>query len=143
LIVTDSCKRFRDLLHRRESVHGCRLVPATGPQFSGRETRLIGGVWKMLRLHAERGAPRVSPAFTLKFSVEEIASVELKTRLRRKNLHYTTRFRVGHFGGAFQTGVGIIGTGAIQHPVVVVSTSEDQLFILLFDPLSNRLCTPK
>src|ERR1044071_8811383 len=87
----------------------------------------------MLGLHAERLAPGVGLGFALERAVEEIAGGELKTGFGGPHFHHAAGFGIGNFRRKLES-----RAGAIQDPVVVVSASESQLLILVFNPRTDR-----
>src|SRR5260370_8815661 len=98
------------------------------------ESRMIGRVREMLRLHAESRTPSVDLArLTVQSSVQKVARVKLKTGLRREHFHHATRLRLSHLGGRFRP-----RSRAVQHPVVIVAGPEFYLLVARVDPLPNR-----
>ena len=68
-------------------------------------------------------------------AVEEIAGIELDTRLVGQELHRSARFRVVESGRC----LGFLPVGELgQYPAVVVTACEFQCFMWVVDTLSNR-----
>src|SRR5262245_5873000 len=92
----------------------------------------------MLRLKAERGTLLVNAApLAFDGAVQKIAGIELDARLCRKDFHHPSTRGLIHADGAPKR-----AAGKVEHPVVIITLAEDQLFVLLVDSGANgcRFC---
>ena len=92
--------RYTNLLMRRKAVNGFRDVGLTGFQYRGWEACLVRRVWIVLGFQRQSIAlPVHMVANPHECSSEEIASVELESRLGGPSLEDTTGARVSQNGG--------------------------------------------
>ena len=96
---------------------------------------VIGAVWVRLCLQAHgTPLPVADASFALHCAVEEIAGINLHSRLGGENLHHDA------CGGACQPCAGFLHAAAgVQQPVVVVALSILQLFVLKPDVAPDGL----
>ena len=69
-------------------------------EYGGRETRVIRGIGKMLRLEAKRRPFAVDlSAFAANAAVQEVAGIELNAGLGGTHFHDPATLRLAHAGG--------------------------------------------
>src|SRR5436309_9396445 len=84
-------------LFRRELEYRNLMKPLIRPQDGRWKVRMIRRIRKMLRLKAESISPLVDvPLLACHRAIEKISSVELDSRLRRRNLQHTPGRWVGN-----------------------------------------------
>src|SRR5690242_9804224 len=112
-----------------------RLVFLPRPEDDRRKARLVGCVWKVLRLQAEAAAVRVDDAaLAANRAVEEIAGVQLYARLRRRDLHRATARWRGDERDAPR-----LAALTSEHEGMVVATRHLQLRMVSLDPRADPL----
>jgi integrase len=88
---------------------------------------MVGRVGKVLGLQAESKALLVDVSLLARYgSIQEVAGIELHSWLRRVDLHHSPGPRLAHPRREHR-----IGTGSIDHEVVVVSMGHHELLVLL------------
>ena len=95
---------------------------------------MVGRIRKMLRLQAKAVALFIDvPVFPGNRPVQKIAGVELHSWLGGQDLQHSSAGGFVHQGG---TGEAVVL--AVDHPVVIIAVSQNQLFIVLVDAFADR-----
>src|SRR5258705_8886085 len=124
----------RPKLLRRETVNRCLVILLTRFQLRRRKVRVIWRIWKVLRLQAETGPVLVNGAtLTLICPVEKITAIKLHTRFRRQHFHESSRGRLVKRSDQLQ-----LFSLPVEHPVMIVTFTKLQLFVVVLDPSSDR-----
>ena len=80
---------------------------------------MVGRIGKVLGLQGESKALLVDvPLLTRESSIQEVAGIELHSRLGRVDLQHSPGFRLMHPRRQLQT-----GAGSMDHEIVIVSMS--------------------
>src|SRR5439155_10543619 len=101
------------------------------------EVRMVRRIREMLSLQAKSVAQFVDMSLLSgDGSIQEVTGIELDTRFGRKNFQHSTARGFMHPGGQYQA-VFIV---PVDHEIVIVTASNDQLFIAFVDAGTNRGC---
>src|SRR6266849_8855063 len=118
----------------RKLEHGLRMKCLARLKNRRRKIRMIGRVWKMLRLQAQSVTQFVDVSlFPRDGSIQEIATVKLHARLRGEYFQHTPAAGLMDAGGQRQAVV-----LPVDHPVVIVPASYHQLLIVVIDTSADR-----
>ena len=95
---------------------------------------MVGRVWKVLRLQAKAVTQFVDvPLFSSDRSIQKIAGIKLHARLGGEYFQHTS---AAGFMDACSQGQALVLP--VDHPVVIVSASHHQLFVISIDAIADR-----
>src|ERR1700737_2760669 len=118
----------------RKTISRCLRIFLTRFELCCGKVRVVWRIWKVLRLQADTGPVLVGgAALAYVCAIEKITAIKLQARFGCQDFHEPSRGWLVERGDQLQ-----VFSLTIEHPVMIVTLSKLQLFVVVLDSSPDR-----